>query len=159
MQRFLAFGKQIGYENFKSFKNAIKEKEHMSPERKLKNSLLQIQHQQLHIHEHLLTMSNNQIVNTLGELDFEQFKQAITLMSNCRKIYIHAPGSAEGIAVLMKHRLARFGLEIEILPKSGHDLFESFMHFQKEDVVFLFGFVADESRGICAVGLCKKSEV
>ena len=42
----------------------------------------------------------------------------------------------------MKHRLTRFGLNIEILPKSGHELFESLMHFQKEDVVFLFGFVS-----------------
>ena len=42
----------------------------------------------------------------------------------------------------MKHRLARFGLDIEILPKSGHELFESLMHFREEDVVFLFGFVS-----------------
>ncbi|MEH7252455.1 MurR/RpiR family transcriptional regulator, partial [Neobacillus niacini] len=135
------FWKQIGYDNFKSFKAAIKDNEQVSPESKLKNSLLQIQHQQLAIHEHLLTMTQNQFVNTLEALDRKQFEQAITLMTNCRKIYVHAPSSAEGIAVLMKHRLARFGLEIELLPKSGHDLFESLMHFQKEDVVFMFGFV------------------
>ena len=41
------FWKQIGYDNFKSFKAAIKENEQISPENKLKNSLLQIQHQQL----------------------------------------------------------------------------------------------------------------
>ena len=57
-------------------------------------------------------------------------------MSSCRKLYIHAPSSAEGLGVLMKHRLARFGLDIEILPKSGHELFESLMHFRQEDVVF-----------------------
>ncbi len=150
------FWKTIGYENFKSFKDAIKEKEHLSPKSKLKNSLLQIQHQQLQIHEHLLTMTKNQLVNTLQELDYEQFKQAITLMSNCRKIYIHAPGSAEGLAALMKHRLARFGLEIEILPKSGHELFEYLMHFQKEDVVFMFGFVAMNREASVLLDYAKK---
>ena len=58
------FWKTIGYENFKSFKDAIKEKEQLSPKSKLKNSLLQIEHQQLQIHEHLLTMTKNQLVNT-----------------------------------------------------------------------------------------------
>ncbi|MCM3767252.1 MurR/RpiR family transcriptional regulator [Neobacillus niacini] len=136
------FWRKIGYENFKAFKAAILEKEQLSPQKKLKNSLEQIQNQQLSIHEHLLAISNNQILNTLEELDSEQFKEAITLMSNCRKLYIHAPASAEGIAVLMKHRLDRFGLDIEILQKNGQELFESLMHIQKEDVIFLFGFVA-----------------
>ena len=85
------FWKKIGYENFKSFKAAIKEKEQISPEKKLKNSLPQIQNQQLHIHEHLLSMTTNQIDNTLEALDREKFEEAITLMSNCRKLYIHAP--------------------------------------------------------------------
>ena len=150
------FWKQIGYDNFKAFKTAIKENEQISPESKLKNSLLQIQHQQLPIHEHLLTMTQNQFVNTLEALDREQFEQAITLMTNCRKIYIHAPSSAEGIAVLMKHRLARFGLEIELLPKSGHDLFESLMHFQKEDVVFMFGFVEMSREAAVLLDYAKK---
>ena len=49
-------------------------------------------------------MTKDQLVNTLEALDVEQFKQAIILMSTCRKIYIHAPASTEGLAVLMKHR-------------------------------------------------------
>ena len=86
----------------------------------------------------------------------EQFKQAITLMSNCRKIFIHAPASAEGLAALMKHRLSRFGLEIEILPKSGHELFEYLMHFQKEDVLFMFGFVAMNREASVLLDYAKK---
>ncbi|KGR75940.1 MurR/RpiR family transcriptional regulator [Ureibacillus sinduriensis] len=136
------FWKNIGFGNFKSFKADLMEKEQLSPENKLRNSLLQIQSNDLLLHEHLLTMTRNQLANTLRELDQEQFKEAIEVMSNCRKLYIHAPASAEGLAALMKHRLARFGLEIEMLPKSGHELFESLMHLRKEDVVFLFGFVA-----------------
>ncbi|TKC16132.1 MurR/RpiR family transcriptional regulator [Robertmurraya kyonggiensis] len=136
------FWKQIGYDNFKSFKAALKEKEQISPDNKLKNSLLQIQDQELQIHEHLLSITKSQLVNTLQEIDYEKFNKAIRLMSICRKIYIHAPSSSEGLSILMKHRLARFGLEIELLPKSGHELFESLMHIRKEDVVFIFGFVA-----------------
>ena len=41
-------------------------------------------------------MTKDQLVNTLEALDVEQFKQAITLISTCRKLYIHAPSSAEG---------------------------------------------------------------
>ena len=130
------FWKSIGYDNFKSFKAIIKEKEKVTPENKLKNSLLQIQHHNFQIHELLLSMTKDQLVNTLEALDVEQFKQAITLMSTCRKLYIYAPSSAEGLAVLMKHRLARFGLDIEILPKSGHELFESLMHFRARRCCF-----------------------
>ena len=52
--------------------------------------------------------------------------------------------------------LARFGLEIELLPKSGHELFESLMHFQKEDVVFIFGFVAMNREATVLLDYAKK---
>lgn len=136
------FWKKIGYDNLKSFKNDIFESEQISPEKKLHHSLTQIQTQQLKIHEHLFSITDDQLKHTLMELNVEEFTEVISLLSNCRKLYIHAPASSEGIAVLMKHRLKRFGLDIEILPKSGHELFESLMHIQKEDVVFLFGFVS-----------------
>ena len=101
-------------------------------------------------------MTKDQLVNTLEALDVEQFKQAITLMSTCRKLYIHAPSSAEGLGVLMKHRLARFGLDIEILPKSGHELFESLMHFRQEDVVLIFGFVSMNREASVLLDYAKK---
>ncbi|MBD8070151.1 MurR/RpiR family transcriptional regulator [Bacillus sp. PS06] len=151
------FWKHIGYDNFKAFKQELKEKERISPDSKLKNSLSQIQHQSLQIHEHLLSVTKNQLVNTLRELDSKQFQAAISLMSNCRKIYIHAPGSTESISVLMKHRLARFGLEIELLPKSGHELFEALMHIQKDDVVFIFGFVAMNREASVLLDYAKKA--
>ena len=56
----------------------------------------------------------------------------------------------------MKHRLARFGLDIEILPKSGHELFESLMHFKEEDVVFIFGFVAMNREASVLLDYAKK---
>jgi DNA-binding MurR/RpiR family transcriptional regulator len=150
------FWKKIGYANFKAFKSTIIQNEQMSPEKKLQHSLTQIQNQQLKIHEHLFSITDLQIKQTLGELDINTFKEAISLMSTCRRLYIHAPSSAEGIAVLMKHRLKRFGLDIEILPKSGHELFESLMHLQKEDVVFLFGFVSMTKEAYVLLDYAKK---
>ena len=50
------FWKKIGYENFKAFKQTFIEKEQISPEKKLKNSLSQIQNQQLQIHDHLFRL-------------------------------------------------------------------------------------------------------
>nr|WP_106781273.1 MurR/RpiR family transcriptional regulator [Lysinibacillus timonensis] len=150
------FWKQIGYENFKSFKAELKEKEQISPKRKLENSLSKIQSQQLEVYEHLLKMTTDQLVNTLHALDQEKFNEVVALMSNCRKLYIHGPSSSEGIALLMKHRLARFGLEVEILPKTGHELFEYLMHFQKEDVVFLFGFVTMNREASVLLDYAKK---
>lgn len=150
------FWKNIGFDNFKSFKATIKDQEMVSPENKLKNSLLQIQQKKLQVHEHLLSMTKSQLVNTLESLDVEKFKEAITLMSQCRRLYIHAPSSAEGLGILMKHRLARFGLDIEILPKSGHEIFESLMHFRKEDVVFIFGFVSMNREASVLLDYAKK---
>jgi DNA-binding MurR/RpiR family transcriptional regulator len=152
------FWKSIGYDNFKSFKATIKEQEKGTPQNKLKNSLLQIQHHNLQIHEHLLSMTKDQLVNTLEALDVEQFKQAITLITTCRKLYIHAPSSAEGLGVLMKHRLSRFGLDIEILPKSGHEVFESLMHLGREDVVLIFGFVSMNREASVLLDYAKKAD-
>ena len=104
-------------------------------------------------------MTKDQLVNTLEALDVEQFKQAITLITTCRKLYIHAPSSAEGLGVLMKHRLSRFGLDIEILPKSGHELFESLMHFGARGCCFNLWVCVHEPRSKRAVGLCKKGRL
>lgn len=150
------FWKKIGYENFKAFKSDIIQNEQIAPEKKLEHSLTQIQKQQVKIHEHLLSIMDLQITHTLEELDVKRFKEAIALMSTCRRLYIHAPSSAEGIAVLMKHRLKRFGLDIEIVPKSGHELFESLLHIQNEDVVFLFGFVSMTKEAYVILDYAKK---
>ena len=56
------------------------------------------------------------------------------LVENC--IFMRLLLQKEGLGVLMKHRLSRFGLDIEILPKSGHELFESLMHLEGRGCCF-----------------------
>ena len=44
----------------------------------------------------------------------------------------HAPSSSEGLGRLLWHRLKRFGIPVEMTAKSGHEIYESMIHFQKE---------------------------
>ncbi|MGJ9381909.1 MurR/RpiR family transcriptional regulator [Salipaludibacillus sp. CF4.18] len=54
---------------------------------------------------------------------------------------MYCPGPSRGLAELLNYRLSRFGLDLHTIEKSGSELLEDILHFQKEDVVVIFGFI------------------
>lgn len=133
------FWRKIGYSNFKQFKEWYKGVEPISPKLKLESILSKVKNGRFH--ERLLDTTKLQLIKTLEELDDTIFQEAVATIVQCRRLYIHAPSSSGFLAILMAHRLERFGIEIQILPPYGEQIFEDMMHFTTEDVVLLFGFV------------------
>ena len=133
------FWRKIGYSNFKQFKEWYKGVEPISPKLKLESILSKVKDGQFH--ESLFNTTKLQLMNTLEQLDDMTFQEAVVSIAKCRRLYIHAPSSSSFLAILMAHRLQRFGIEIQILPPYGEQIFEDMMHFTTEDVILLFGFV------------------
>ena len=133
------FWKSVGFENFKDFKNNLKEREEISPANKLKNIMNQVKSNEMQ--QQMLALSTQHLQETLQYFSSETFQQAVDALTSSNRIYIYSPGPSEGLAQLINFRLSRFGLSIHCLPKSGHELFESLIHMKKEDTVLIFGFV------------------
>ena len=132
------FWKSIGFENFKDFKNNLKEREVISPANKLKNIMNQVKSNEMQ--QQMLALSTQHLQETLRYFSSETFEQAVDALASSNRIYIYSPGPSEGLAQLINFRLSRFGLSIHYIP-SGHELFESLIHMNKEDAVLIFGFV------------------
>lgn len=133
------FWKSVGFENFKDFKNNLKEQIEVSPANKLTNIMNQADTNDMP--HQMLKLSMEHLQETVNHISSELFQQAIDTLTNAKTIYIFSPGPSEGLAQLLNFRLSRFGLSVRCLPKSGHELFESLIHISEKDIVLLFGFV------------------
>ena len=133
------FWRKIGFKNFKDFKNNYKEKMDVSPANKLEHIMEQVD--STTIHAQMMATSMKHLELTLAQYNTEVFQKTVNAMIDARTIYIYCPGPSEGLGSLLNFRLSRFGLRIKILPKSGHEIYESLLHFSVDDVLFMFGFV------------------
>lgn len=133
------FWRKIGFSNFKEYKNNYKEKMGVSPANKLESIMEQVD--LTTIHAQMMSMSIKHLEITLGQYNEGDFQSTVQTMVEAKTIYIYSPGPSEGLGSLLNFRLSRFGLNIKILPKSGHEIYESLLHFTSEDVLFMFGFV------------------
>ena len=133
------FWKTVGYENFKDFKNNLKEHSEISPANKLENIMKKVESNEMQ--NKMLAQSLQHLQETLLYFSPDTFEQAVDACSSCETIYIFSPGPSEGLAQLINFRLSRFGLSVHLLPKSGHEIFESIVHMTEKDTVLIFGFV------------------
>lgn len=133
------FWRKMGFKNFKDFKNNYKENLSISPANKLEHIMKQVD--LTTIHAQMMTTSIKHLEITLEQYNEVDFQKAVQTMIGAKTIYIYCPGPSEGLGSLLNFRLSRFGLNIKILPKSGHEVYESLLHFTSEDVLFMFGFV------------------
>lgn len=133
------FWRKIGFKNFKDFKNNYKEKMDVSPANKLEHIMEQVD--STTIHAQMMTTSIKHLEITLAQYNTDDFQKSVSSLIQAKTIYIYNPGPSEGLGNLLNFRLSRFGLTIKILPKSGHEIYESLLHFSPDDVLFMFGFV------------------
>ncbi|MFJ7406585.1 MULTISPECIES: MurR/RpiR family transcriptional regulator [unclassified Lysinibacillus] len=133
------FWRKIGFKNFKDYKNSYKETMDISPANKLGNIMEQVS--STTIHAQMMTMSVKHLELTLAQNNAEDFQKAVQSIAKAKTIYIYSPGPSEGLGNLLNYRLSRFGFNIKVLPKSGHEIYESLLHFSYDDALFMFGFV------------------
>lgn len=132
------FWKSIGYDNLKSFKKYLQETQHSTPARKMQHVLEKTER------EVVVQMISSAAVNleeTAKRISLQAFDKAVDTLNTANKIFVHGPGSTSCLTDLLRFRLNRIGIEIRIMPQSGHELLESLVHAGPQDVVLFFGFV------------------
>src|SRR5699024_10338982 len=133
------FWNLAGFKNFKEFKSEVKQRIETTPENKLKNFIHDIGSDDLF--DRVIEQNYDYLFQTHTHLNRTDLKAAVEEIINAKKIYIHAPSSSQGLGSLLTHRLKRFGITLERTAKSGHEIYESMIHFKQGDVVIIFQFV------------------
>ncbi|CUH95064.1 hypothetical protein P22_1133 [Propionispora sp. 2/2-37] len=133
------FWKAVGYKNLKDFKSNLHEMTVIPPANKLKNFIDNLERPAML--GQMLEVCIHHLQETLSNLSASVFEDAVEAFALARRVYLYGPGPSEGIARLMQFRMARFGIDIRMMPKSGHELYESLMHVSKEDLVVVICFV------------------
>lgn len=130
--------KKLGYINFKNFKNDVLSKLNITPASKIQNTLTHLSEN--NIIENMFSNMINNLQLSIENLDKNNFKKAALLILNSSKIYIYSPGPSLGLAYILKYRLNRFRIDINIIENGGSSIFESLVNITQKDVLLVFGF-------------------
>lgn len=133
------FWKLAGFKNFKDFKEYVKQRLETTPENKLKNSVLDVGDDNLF--DRVIQQNYEFLFQTHAHLDQEALNKSAAEILQANRIFIYAPSSSEGLGSLLRHRLKRYGIPVEKIAKSGHEIYESMIHFAEGDVVIIFQYV------------------
>lgn len=129
----------VGFNNFKQFKEHVKQRIETTPENKLRNFFLDMGSDGFFAR--IMEQNYDCLFQTHMHLNREHLTESVREVSHAKRVVIHAPSSSEGLGNLLAHRLKRFGITVEQTPKSGHEIYESMLHFNKEDVIVIFQYV------------------
>ena len=132
------FWRAVGYDNAKAFKIRLRTSEDTTPALKLNKTISRMDTSSLPVQ--LLEASVSHLQETLSHMKQGDLEHAASILAEARRVYIYAPGPSAGLAELLSFRLSRFGLTVIHLAGSGHELLESLMHMQQEDMVLLMSF-------------------
>lgn len=133
------FWKSIGFDNFKAFKNHVKESVNIgSPAGKMKDIIEHVDDKD--IIDEMIQRALINMNKTTKSLDRESLNDAVEKLAGAKTLYVFASGAAEALSNLLYFRLNRFGIRVKILPSSGHSLFENLINMNSDDVVIVFGF-------------------
>lgn len=132
------FWEAIGYDNFKTYKQQLKQEKVITPASKMKTALEKYEQTKV---GHMLNAGSFYLEETSKHIDDASFYEAIQDISEAEAIHLYGSGSTECLTSLLQFRFKRFGLNVQTMPKSGHELFEQLVHCKAKDIIILFGFV------------------
>ena len=97
-----------------------------------------------------LRLQQQYLEKTLEELDETAFQEAVRAVRDARRIFIHAKSASASLGQLLRFRLRRLGLEVQLLPSGGSEVLEGLAQAGKGDLVILFSLskVSREGRMI-----------
>lgn len=133
------FWKAVGFMNAKQFKARLRFRLESSPAIKLQETMNLMG--ELSLPETLLNSCLHHLEETSKRLSPKLLKEASAMIQHARQVYVYSPGPCISLAELFAFRLRRFGIGIQMMAASGHELLETLMHASEKDVIFVFGFV------------------
>lgn len=132
------FWRAVGYDNIKAFKAKLRGAADATPSLKLETTIAGLDPASLPAR--MLEQTSAHLELTARELRPEELEETARFMAAARRIYVHAPGPSRALGELLSFRLGRFGLTVQLMAGSGHDLLESLAQLQSDDAVLLFCF-------------------
>jgi DNA-binding MurR/RpiR family transcriptional regulator len=132
------FWEKIGFSNMKEFKKALIQSKDTTPVSKIKNTLSKLDDKDSTISK-IFTRNISTIDKTLNFLSSEEVDNAASLMISAAKIFVFAPDASLSIALLLRYRLRRFGIEF-ILIEGGSSIYEYLLNISNNDVVLIFSY-------------------
>lgn len=142
------FWRAVGFDNLKAFKKHLLEQSLATPADKMQRILGQVEGD--NAFRKMVPIVIHHLEESVRRLSNEAFEQAVRVIAEGRKLYLHGAGSAAALVELASFRLNRIGIDVEVLARSGHELYEKLVHVEQADVILLFAFVqsSPESRVI-----------
>lgn len=135
------FWEIINFKNFREFKDFLKQETSFSPADKIKTAFDKITDNK--VISDIMLSSSNYIKQTVDKLDTKNFQNVITAINQCSTLHIYASSSSACLSSLLEFRLKRFDIDVKVLTRSGHELFEDLIHIKKNDVIIIFGFTQE----------------
>lgn len=132
------FWKAVGYSNLKEYKKALKEKQEITPAKKILKTFVDLEYNNLQAHH--LTRSIHHLQETLNHFQRESFQQAMSIIQNSNRLFIYAPGPSLSLAELLSYRLRRYGIDVRIIRWMGSEMHEELIHLEKSSAILIFAF-------------------
>lgn len=150
------FWKKIGFNNFKEFKENMKNTTSPSVTSEKFKSLLNSEkfHYKNYV-DHSITL----LQESANKLNEEDFNKAIEFLSTSGKIFTHAIGPGEFLSSLLIFRLKRFGLDISALPSNGQAIYEGLINTSSNDLFVLFLFSHYHPETYVIIDYAKKNNI
>ena len=150
------FWKKIGFNNFKEFKDTLKNTTAPSVTKEKFKSLLSSE--KFH-YKNYVDHSISLLQNSANKLNEKDFNKAIEYLCSANKIFTHAIGPAECLSSLLIFRLKRFGLDISALPSNGQAIYEGLINTSDNDLLVLFLFSNYHPETYVIIDYAKKNNI
>ncbi|MFA9378605.1 MAG: MurR/RpiR family transcriptional regulator [Lachnotalea sp.] len=133
------FARHLGYNDYKELKSDIISQlnESKSPAQKLSQSLIR---PDLSTVSGMLQYQQFCLAKTIEHINEDYINEVINSILLANKVYVFGKGVSSNLASLTKFRLLRFGLNIDVLPTGGSEIFEALNFVKSTDFIILFGF-------------------
>lgn len=129
--------RHMGYGDYKELKRSIiKRKRNCGPAEKIAGTLRQKQGFQA---SSWMNTQIDYLNQTIQHLDMDAFGEAVKIIKESRRIYIHGKNASASASQLLFYRLRRLGVEVTLITSGSSEIVEAIAHTKKEDAVIFFG--------------------
>ena len=129
------FARHAGFGDFKTLKNAVAARS-LGPADKMSASI----DEGAGNAQAFLRQQRANIDRTLEGFDEGSFAAAVRALVAAHRIFLHGKGASACVAELLRFRLNRYGMLVELLAAGGSELMEGLVHAGPGDVLVTFGF-------------------
>lgn len=130
------FARHVGCRDFKALKSLVLEQS-PGPAVKMAQTL---NREERFSPQSWLERQMQYLQKTAEHLDPAEFERAVESVCDARRVLIHGKNASASLAGLLRFRLRRLGISVELLPSGGSELLEGLVQIGPEDLIVLFSF-------------------